>query len=469
MTHLHIRQYLTASRLQIVGVATLLAGAIIVIYLPALHGGFIWDDDAHVTRPELRSLHGLWRIWFDLGATQQYYPLLHSAFWFEHELWGDDDALQDRLYRNDGKGNFQRDPKALPRLAESGSCVLPGDFNGDGHVDLFVGRRAIGRGYGLAPRSYLLENDGTGHFRDVTQELAPALANVGMVTSAAWVDYDHDGKLDLIVVGEWMPIRILHQENGHFVDRTTDARLGGTGGWWNTIQVADLNADGRPDLILGNLGLNSTLRASADEPARLYVGDFFQNGTLAQILTSYKHGVSYPLAERDELLELMPQLRSRYPTYASFAGARVEDMFSAAELRKALLLESHTFASAVALNRGAGHFELRSLPTEAQFAPIYATFVRDFDGDGHPDLLVAGNLYGVTPLDGRYDASYGLLLHGDGNGNFAAVDMDRSGLEIDGQARHIAVLKRANGETLILVARNNDRLQVIRAGRSFTP
>ena len=290
-----------------------------------------------------------------------------------------------------------------------------------------------------------------------------------MVTSAAWVDYDHDGKLDLIVVGEWMPIRILHQENGHFVDRTTDARLGGTDGWWNTIQVADLNADGRPDLILGNLGFNSTLRASADEPARLYVGDFFQNGTLAQILTSYKHGVSYPLAERDELVELMPQLRSRYPTYASFAGARVEDMFSAAELRKALLLESHTFASAVALNRGAGHFELRSLPTEAQFAPIYATLVRDFDGDGHPDLLVAGNLYGVTPLDGRYDASYGLLLHGDGNGNFAAVDVDRSGLEIDGQVRHMAVLKRANGETLILVARNNDRIQVIRSHRLFTP
>ena len=380
-----------------------------------------------------------------------------------NELWGDDDALQDRLYRNDGNGNFQRDPKALPRLAESGSCVLPGDFNGDGHVDLFVGRRAIGRGYGLAPRSYLLENDGAGHFRDVTQELAPALANVGMVTSAAWVDYDHDGKLDLIVVGEWMPIRIFHQENGHFVDRTTDARLGGTDGWWNTIQVADLDADGRPDLILGNLGLNSTLRASADEPARLYVGDFFQNGTLAQILTSYKHGVSYPLAERDELLELIPQLRSRYPTYASFAGARVEDMFSAAELRKALLLESHTFASAVALNRGDGHFELRSLPTEAQFAPIYATLARDFDGDGHPDLLVAGNLYGVTPLDGRYDASYGLLLHGDGNGNFAAVDVDRSGLDIDGQVRHMAVLKLARGETLILVARNNDRLQVIRA------
>ncbi len=386
-----------------------------------------------------------------------------------NEFWGDDDALQDRLYRNDGKGNFHRDPGALPRFAESGSCVVPGDFNGDGHVDLFVGRRALARGYGLPPRSYLLENDGTGHFRDVTRELAPGLVNVGMVTSAAWVDYDHDGKLDLIVVGEWMPIRVFHQENGHFVDRTSDVGLAGTEGWWNTIQVADLNGDGRPDLVLGNLGLNSGLRASADEPAHLYVGDFFQNGALEQILTSYKHGVSYPLAGRDELLELLPQLRSRYPTYASFGGARVEDIFSAAELKKALRLESHTFASAVALNRGGGHFELRSLPTEAQFAPIYASAVADFDGDGHPDLIVAGNLYGVAPVEGRYDASYGLLLHGDGNGNFAAVDMDRSGLEIDGQARHMALLKRATGDTLILVARNNDRLQVIRPRRYSYP
>jgi hypothetical protein len=380
-----------------------------------------------------------------------------------NEFWGEDDALQDRLYRNDGKGNFRRDLTALPRLAESGSCVVPGDFDGDGHIDLFVGRRALARGYGLAPRSYLLRNDGSGHFRDVTAELAPALVNVGMVTSAAWVDYDHDGKLDLIVAGEWMPIRVFHQENGHFVDRTADVGLAGTDGWWNSITVADLNADGWPDLVLGNLGRNAAMRATRDEPARLYVGDFFRNGTLEPIITTYRHGVSYPFAERDQLLDLLPQLRGRYPTYALFAKSGAEDIFGKAELKKAVVLEAHTFASAVALNRGGGgHFELRPLPTEAQFAPIYASLAGDVDGDGHPDLIVAGNLYGVTPADGRYDASYGPFLHGDGNGNFTAVDMERSGLEIDGEARHMAVLKRATGETLILVARNNDRLQVIR-------
>src|SRR5256884_4126145 len=257
-----------------------------------------------------------------------------------NELWGDDDALQDRLYRNDGNGNFQRDPKALPRLAESGSCVLPGDFNGDGHVDLFVGRRAIGRGYGLAPRSYLLENDGTGHFRDVTQELAPALANVGMVTSAAWVDYDHDGKLDLIVVGEWMPVRVFHQENGRLVDRTAEAGLAGTEGWWDSVTVADLNGDRRPDLVLGNLGLNSYLPASPTEPTRMYVGDFGHNGTLEQILTFYKQGVSYPLAGRDELLSLIPRLRARYATYADFGAARVQDIVPAGELAQATVREA---------------------------------------------------------------------------------------------------------------------------------
>jgi enediyne biosynthesis protein E4 len=378
-----------------------------------------------------------------------------------NEFWGEDDALQDRLYRNDGHGNFRRDRTALPRLAESGSCVVPGDFNGDGHIDLFVGRRALARGYGLPPRSYLLQNDGAGHFRDVTAELAPALVDVGMVTSAAWVDYDHDGKLDLIVVGEWMAVRVFHQEGGHFVDRTKEAGLAGSEGWWNHIQVADLNGDGWPDLVLGNLGLNSNVRASPAEPARMYVGDFFGTGRLEQIVTSFKHGVSYPIVGRDELLELLPQLRSRFPTYASFGAARVADIFGSAELQKALVLEAHTLASAVALNRGNGRFELRPLPTEAQLAPIYASAVGDFDGDGHLDLIVAGNIYGVAPVYGRADASYGLFLRGDGAGNFAAVAMDRSGLEIDGQARHTAWLRRANGAKLLLVARNNDRLQLI--------
>ena len=379
-----------------------------------------------------------------------------------NEFEADDAALQDRLYVNDGRGHFRRDSLALHRLSESGSCVVPGDWNGDGHLDLFVGRRVVARHYGLTPRSYLLENDGTGHFRDVTLEKAPGLAKAGMVTSAAWVDYDHDGRLDLIVAGEWMPIHVFHQEDGHFVDRTVEAGLAGTEGWWNSVTVADLNGDGRPDLVLGNLGRNSYLQASPTEPARLYVGDFGHNGTLEQILTFYKHGVSYPVAGRDELISLIPRLRDRYATYAAFGAARVEDILPAGELAQASVREARILASSVALNNGNGTFTLAPLPAEAQFAPIRAVLVGDFDGDGRPDLLVGGNLYGVPPVLGRYDASYGLLLSGMGDGRFSSVDMERSGLMIEGQVRHIGWLRQADGKRIIVVARNNDKLQVLR-------
>jgi len=386
-----------------------------------------------------------------------------------NEFEGEDAPLQDRLYLNDGHGQFRRDTLALPRLSESGSCVVPGDFNGDGHLDLFVGRRVVARHYGVAPRSYLLENDGTGHFRDVTREKAPALANVGMVTAAAWVDYDHDGKLDLIVVGEWMPIRVFHQEAGRFVDRTAEAGLAGTEGWWNSVTVADVNGDGHPDLVLGNLGLNSYLRATPAEPARLYVADFGHTGGLEQILTFYKHGVSYPVAGRDELLGPIPSLRARYPTYAAFGASRVEDIFSSDDLRGATVREARVFASSVALNNGNGTFTLRPLPAEAQFAPIRAALAGDFIGDGRLDLLVGGNEYGVPPVLGRYDAGYGLMLRGAGDGSFEAVDMERSGVTIDGQVRHMGWLRQGDGRRLIVVARNNDKLQILRPRRYRPP
>lgn len=382
-----------------------------------------------------------------------------------NEFSGDNDALQDRLYINDGKGNFHRDLTALPRFAESGSVAIPGDFDDDGHPDLFVGRRAVAGKYGLTPRSYLLHNDGAGHFTDVTMERAPALAEAGMVTSAAWIDDDGDGKLDLAVVGEWMPVRVFRQESDRFVDRTAAVGLAGTEGWWNTVSAVDVNGDGRKDLVLGNLGLNSYIHASAKEPARLYVGDFFETGTLKQILTFYKHGVSYPIAGRDELVRLMPQLRSKYPSYASFSASRVDEILPAHELAKAKVLEARQFASAVAMNDGHGAFVLRPLPAEAQFAPINASVAGDFDGDGHTDLLVAGNFFGVTPLFGRYDASYGVLLRGSGDGRFVAADMEATHLVIEGQVRHMAQLRGAGGAALIAVARNDDTLEILKVQR----
>jgi len=385
-----------------------------------------------------------------------------------NEFWGEQDALRPRLYLNDGRGNFQRARDALPDIFENGSCVAVGDFNGDGHPDLFLGSRVVSRSYGLIPKSHLLQNDGSGHFTDVTLEKAPELSEAGMVSSATWVDYDHDGKLDLVVVGEWMPVRVFHNENGKLVDRTKEAGLSGTNGWWNSVQAVDLRGNGRQDLVLGNLGLNSYLRASAKEPARLYINDFSHSGggNLEQILTFYKNGVSYPLAGRDELVKKIPSLRSKYPSYKSFGASRVEDIFPAADLKQAQVREAYTFASTVALNNGNGTFTLQPLPTEAQFAPIYASLAGDFDGDGKTDLLVGGNFYGVTPMLGRYDASYGLVLRGDGKGGFTPVDMEQSNLVIDGQVRDIKSLRSANGQRLIVVARNNDRVVILRQGRS---
>lgn len=379
-----------------------------------------------------------------------------------NEFWDAHEPLRDRLYLNDGRGGLRRAADALPAFFENGGCVAPGDFNADGHPDLFVGGRVVSREYGRAPRSYLLQNDGTGRFRDVTAEKAPGLERVGMVSAATWVDANGDGWLDLVVVGEWMPVHVFRQEDGRLVDRTVESRLAGTEGWWNTVTVADLRGSGRRDLVLGNLGLNSYLRASPQEPAHVYVHDFFKTGTLKQILTFHKRGVSYPLAGRDELLGLMPALRDRYRTYADFGASRIEEILPASELRQAAVLEARTFASAVALSNGDGTFQVEPLPVEAQFAPIYAVMPHDFDGDGHQDLLVAGNFFGAPPVRGRYDASYGLLLRGDGTGGLTSVDLEASGLVIEGQVRDLEWLRSANGGRVIVVARNGDTVRLLR-------
>ena len=379
-----------------------------------------------------------------------------------NEFWDQAEALRQRLYLNDGRGQFRRDTSAMPAVFENGACVVPGDFNGDGHIDLFIGGRVVSRQYGRTPRSYLLENDGHGRFTDVTAAKAPGLSRAGMVTSAAWVPSAAKGQLDLVVAGEWMPVKVFRQEAGHFVERTSEAGLGGTNGWWNTVAPVDLRGDGRVDLVLGNLGLNSYIRASRTEPARLYIGDFAHNGALEQVLTFFKHGVSYPMAGRDELVRLIPSLRSKYVSYKDFGASRIEDILPAADLSSATVLEARVFANSVALSDGKGGFTLRPLPAEAQFAPVYAALSGDVDGDGHADVIVAGNFNGVTPVQGRYDASYGLLLKGNGTGALASVDMQVSGLRIEGQVRHMAWLRAADGSRLVVIARNDTTLQVLR-------
>jgi hypothetical protein len=371
-------------------------------------------------------------------------------------------ALQDRLYLNDGRGAFRKARGHLPSMIISGSRAAPADFDGDGDLDLFVGGRALPWRYGIDPASVLLENDGRGRFSDVTQQAAPDLARIGMVTDALWHDVDDDGRVDLVVVGEWMPITIFRNTGSGTLERTAPGGLERSHGWWNRIVAGDFTGDGLTDFVLGNLGLNTRLRASEDEPATMYVKDFDRNGFVEQILSIYSEGVSYPFALRDDLIRVLPFLRERYPTYEAYAEQTVADIFGAADLAGAVRKQVFTFATTLARNNGDGSFTLVPLPLEAQLAPVYGMLAAEFDGDGALDLFLAGNFDGVKPEIGRLSASYGLFLRGDGRGGFTPVETSQSGFFVPGQARDIRRIRTRQGD-LYVVTRNNDRPLIFRA------
>jgi len=373
-------------------------------------------------------------------------------------------ALQDRLYLNDGRGHFRKATASLPPEYISGSRVVAADYDGDGDIDLFVGGRVVAWRYGVDPQSMLLKNDGHGHFTDVTAQLAPELAHIGMVTDAVWQDVDGDGRLDLVVVGEWMPITIFRNAGGGKLVRLNTRGLEQSNGWWNRIVAGDFtgHGGGRVDFVVGNLGLNTRLRATDSEPATMYVKDFERNGSVEQIVATYQGGVSRPLAMRDELVNALPHLKTRYLTYQDYAGQTVTDIFSPAELAGAVVKQAYTFATALARNNGDGSFTLVPLPRAAQLAPVYGVLAADLDGNGTLDLLLAGNFDGVQPEIGRMSASYGLVLRGDGKGNFTPLRAVESGFFVPGQARDIARIRTRDGPRYV-VTRNNDRPLVFRA------
>src|SRR3989441_467285 len=359
-------------------------------------------------------------------------------------------ALQDRLYLNDRRGTFRKAVGSLPDEDVSGSRVAAADYDGDGDVDLFVGGRVVPWHYGVDPRSMLLQNDGHGHFTDVTKRLAPELEHVGMVTDAIWRDVDGDGRPDLIVVGEWMPITVFHNAGGGNLVRVKTPGLEQSEGWWNRIVAGDFTGHGRVDFIVGNLGLNTRFQASEAEPMTMYVKDFDGSGVSKQILSVYNYRATYPIALRDELIKALPYLKARFPRYADYAGKTVTDIFSPAELAGATLKQAHTFATALARNNGDGSFTLVPLPRESQIAPVYGILARDVDGDGKTDLLLAGNFDGVQPEIGRMSASYGLVLRGDGKGNFTPLRAVESGFFVPGQARDIARIRTRDGPRYVV-------------------
>lgn len=365
--------------------------------------------------------------------------------------------LQDRLYVNQGGGRFVKDSQALPDMPTCTARVVAGDFTGDGKPDLFVGGRLVPRNYPFPTRSYLLRNDG-GRFTDVTQERASDLISPGgMITDAVWTDLDGDGRLDLVTAGQWMPIQVFKNEGTRFLNVTASLGLPAMRGWWYSLAAGDFNHDGRIDLVAGNLGLNHTYTTSRDSMFGLYAGDFTGNRTTDVVLTQFAQGREYPIAGLATLGRAIYTVGIKFPTYASFSNATVQDAFGAAPLTHALHYQADTFASVYLENAGSG-FTVTRLPQLAQISPIRGIVPYDVDGDGNLDLLVAGNLYDVEANTPRADAGNGLWLKGDGRGHFTPVPVGESGFFAPLNVTRLALVQTPAGKA-VFVTNSGDSLQ----------
>ena len=361
---------------------------------------------------------------------------------------------QDRLYTNDGKGNFSYAPEALPAFPVSSSCVRPSDFDGDGDLDLFVGGRVMPGSYPEAPKSYLLRNEG-GKFVDAGSAIPQ---NLGMVTDARWTDFNGDHQPDLLVVGEWMPITFLEQRHGKLtlVTPIIEGPYPKTNGWWMHVNGTDLDGDGDEDYLVGNLGLNSKLQAGQDQPIRLYAKDFDGNGDIDPVMSCYMKGIEYPLHERDMLIDQLPGIKRRFTSYAAYAEATFQQVFTPDELRDATVRSSHVLASVLVENRGNMHFVIHPLPKECQFSPILGSQFADLDQNGYTDIITAGNLYAMeTTQVGSQDASFGNVILQEGPFEWAAS----SHLHAGGDVRIVKSLALSTGRRLLLMGTYGGKLK----------
>jgi hypothetical protein len=349
----------------------------------------------------------------------------------------EDPLLQSRLYLNDGKGNLTKSVSSLPKMLTSTSCVRVIDLNGDHKPDLFVGGRVIPGRYPETPRSYILINDGKGNFSDQTKSWNTDLERIGLVTDAAWTDMNSDKKPDLVIVGEWMPVTVLINVNGKLENKNTDYFAKAYNGWWNKLLVDDLNGDGKPDLVVGNLGLNTQCKASDAEPVSMIYKDFDDNGSIDPIMSFYIQGKSYPYVTRDEMLDQMSIMRTRFQDYKSYADATVKEIFTAEELEGAKELRSNYLKTAYFESNATGKYIEKQLPLEVQTSPVYTITSLDYDADGKKDLLLCGNVGKARLRFGKYDANYGVLLKGNGKGQFTYIRQSQSGFNVVGDVRSV--------------------------------
>lgn len=366
-----------------------------------------------------------------------------------YEFPENDPNLQDRLYINDGKGNFKKNLASLPQMLGSKGVVKATDIDNDGDIDLFVGSRVIPNKYPLAPESYILENNGKGVFTNKTKNICPSIAQIGMVTDAVWFDINNDKFEDLIIVGEFMPIKVFINTKGKLQDTSYDYIKFPTSGWWNTIISKDMDNDGDKDLIIGNNGKNSQFNVNEKEPMTLYAKDFDNSGSTVPVLCYYIQGKSYPMASRDDLASPIPSIKKKFNDYKSYADATINDIFSPDELKGALVLKAEQMETIYLENNNGKEFIPHTLPLEAQNAPVRAIIADDFNKDGKMDMLLTGNNSWTRIKFGRYNANHGVVLLGNGNQTFTYSPQFQSGLNIRGDVKSMKEINTKEGKNII--------------------
>ena len=369
-----------------------------------------------------------------------------------------------RLYKNDGSGNFTLDIEAIPStIFTSAQCIAGADYDADGDIDLFIGGRISPGQYPVSPASYLLQNNG-GNFSDVTTEVSEGLQFSGMITTAIWTDINNDKKPDLVIAGEWMPVRFFINENGKLNEKTAKTGLPDMNGQWRSLAAADVDNDGDMDIVAGNLGLNTKYRVSHQQPLQLFANDMDGNGSIDPIMAYYIKNEKgdrelYPAISLDQFAAQVPAIKKIFFYHTDYSVADINKVFNDFGQEDMMKLVCRETRSVWLENKGKGRFQLHELPIEAQVAPVNTILCTDVDGDGYKDLIIAGNEYQTEVSTGRYDASYGLLIKGDGKGNFKAIPPAVSGLIIDGDAKDIKLLTIGKKERVILIGINDEKLK----------
>ena len=385
-------------------------------------------------------------------------------------------SYRDRFFINNGKGNFKEDTTVFPVNYTSKSCVKASDFDKDGDLDLFIGGRVEPWRYPKPVSSFIYRNDtkdGNIRFTDITVEVAPGLKDVGLVCDALWTDFDNDDWIDLVIAGEWMPVKFLKNEQGHLKDITVSAGIGGKTGWWNSITGGDFDNDGDIDYIAGNLGENSFLKASDQYPVSIYAKDFNNNGMTWQCIpTKYIIDADgklkeFPVDGRDEVVEQLPFIKKRFLTYKEFAGATIDQLFTADEIKGAKKYTATWFKTSFIRNNGNGHFTMEELPAIAQFSCVNGMIAEDFNGDGNLDICLNTNDFSTTPSLGRYDALNGLVLIGNGNGTFNPLTIEQSGVFIPGNGRAFCMLADASNSAIFAASQNRGQLKFFSLKNKF--